>query len=84
MKEKQFKIESGIPIPKMGRKSTYPLGEMNVGDSFVFADPYTMQAQSAATCAFISWKKHSNIPGVQKWKFISRKVDNTLRVWRVY
>lgn len=81
--DKKFEIEKDIPVPKRGRKHKYPFESMQVGDSFVFADPYTRAAQSRASCALCGWKKHSSVEGVKDRMYITRKVGDVLRVWRL-
>lgn len=65
------KIDKNIPIPTFNNK--YPLGLLEVGDSF-----------------FIKGKNISDISSTisqygrrKGTKFISRSVDNGVRVWRV-
>lgn len=81
--KKVYKIEKDVPIPKRGRKPMYPFGDMDVGDSFVFANPYSRSAQSRAGCAIRTWMKHSPIENVTDRIYITRRVDNTVRVWRI-
>jgi len=70
----EYKIESGIPQPPSlsGRKK-YPLREMEVGDSFVVdADQHTRLMSAVAY-----FGKRNNR------KYSIRKVDGSLRCWRV-
>jgi hypothetical protein len=70
-------IEKGIPFPSKKRSTaTYPLGEMEVGDSFVLPVTEAGRIRSAA-----SWfgARHQK-------KFASRHIvengEAVLRVWR--
>jgi len=72
----EIKIESGIPIEATyatGRKSKYPWREMEVGDSF-FIDG--MPIKHASTRAWEAGRRAGR-------KFICRRQDNGVRIWRV-
>ena len=81
--QKKFEIEKGIPIPKRRRPSIYPYEKMEVGDSFVFSDVYSRINQAKAGCSIRAWKKHSPLPDKDSRIYITRKVDNTVRIWRI-
>lgn len=82
--EEKFKIESGVPMPdKNHRSAIYPFAQMKVGDSFLYSDVYSQRLQMRAYSAARNWKSHSNIEGVKDWVFTTRKVDNTIRIWRI-
>jgi len=70
-----FVIEKGIPIPD--RPSSpwigYPWDEMRIGDSFLV--PKT-SAKSARNAAFSRGRAY-------KEKYVTRTVEDGLRVWRV-
>ncbi len=69
-----IKIEDGIPTPEENRK--YPWHEMEVGQSFlVTGGPRCVMALRAALHSF---NRHNKTK-----RFISRAVDDGVRVWRV-
>lgn len=65
----EYKIEKGIPIPEKSRFK-YPFRDMDVGDS-----------------VFIPGKKSDRISGAffvhRPKKFMCRKTDGGIRVWRI-
>lgn len=71
-----FQIEKNIPIPTSdfgkGRPRIYPLGDMDVGDSF-----FTTSARNKVASA-VSYYGLRNGK-----KFAVRTVDGGVRVWRV-
>ena len=71
-----FKIEKGIKQPSY--TSTYPLLEMDIGDSFLVLceekDRYKTRGRIASACV----RK-----GVRPKKFSIRQVDNGIRCWRI-
>lgn len=68
-----FKIEKGVPAP--GRRTKYPFGEMEVGDSF-FVEHGNASALSNAACSYARyWKK--------PFKYSARRVDGGARIWRI-
>lgn len=78
----EYKIESGIPIPDVGRgrgpESKYPFAKMKVGDSFFYEGSRSrLSAAAFRFCAF--WKNGE--------KFSTRSsIENGVkgfRVWRV-
>lgn len=72
-----YVIDKGVPVPTKycaGRDvSKWPFNFMDVGDSFLVADPDEAKKarQAAATKAHRSG-----------WKFASRKEGGGLRIWR--
>lgn len=83
-----FKVENDIPIPTtiaLGARSRYPLGSMEVGDSFLIPadhDGFRVNAKG--------YRQHNvqaSMSAIQKAKgiiFKSRKQeDGSIRVWRV-
>jgi hypothetical protein len=62
-----IQVDKGIPIPKYN-KSKYPFGEMEIGDSFFLARK-----------AFRLTSYYGNKFGMT---FISRTVENGIRIWR--
>ena len=75
MNETNYKIETGIDLPQnsSGRHRKYPFGDMNVGDSFVFAAA-DLEKLRSATSYYGS--------RIQK-KFSIRKIVGGYRCWRV-
>jgi len=64
-----FKIDQNVPMPT-GR-ALYPLGQLNIGDSFCF--PLTKRASVSSLAATYAPKK-----------FTVRKISDTeCRVWRI-
>lgn len=77
-----FVIERDIPLAKITgtgartgtRESKYPLGEMDVGDSFLLSEGTVKTAS------------HIVVAGNKRFpdrKFASRTVEGGVRVWRV-
>ena len=71
-----IQIEKGIPIPDRARKSSYPFGQMEVGDSFLDRDAAKTISSRAYNAANIWGRNH----GV---KFAGRQVEGGVRIWRV-
>ena len=72
----EFKIESGIPIPKGGiggkkGESKYPFKQMQIGDSFFIL---FKKKTFTSPCAY------ARQTGT---KFTVRKIDDGFRVWRI-
>jgi len=79
MKKMNIKFDKNIPLPSA--KAKYPLGEMEVGDSFAVPYDNAPQLRSAATSA------PKMNPSCQGMKFSTRtlkeKGEKVLRVWRI-
>lgn len=75
-----FQIDKNIPIidrnRKMGRPAVYPFDDMEVNDSFYVPNVTCKMRHSIQSQMAYRERVH-------KRKFISRKIDNGLRVWRV-
>lgn len=76
----EFKIECGVPIPpritgsaKRGM-SKYPFAMMKIGDSF-----HMLCKPGAAASNIVRWRKANGSP----FKFITRRVGDGYRVWRI-
>ena len=73
-----MKIERGIPIPgapaRVGRPAKYPYQSMEPGDSvFIAGGKIGGPAYSSALQT-----------GARKgWKFVGRKEDGGIRIWRI-
>jgi len=74
----KIQVESGFPAPiRSNKRSKYPFGTMNVGDSFFMKSGFPEHERgrvSAAACAYA--KKH----GV---KFSTKVFDTGVRTWRI-
>lgn len=70
----EFTIEKGIPVPKkmVDRKSKYPFGAMEVGDSFFVKDG------NIRNMSRISSTHAKKMP----YRFSCRTVEGGVRVWR--
>jgi hypothetical protein len=74
-----MQIEKGVPFPNRAprvSKYRFPLGEMDVGDSFFVSvkdDSFLNSARSLI----------SKYGRVFKRKFATRMMDDGLRVWRI-
>ena len=83
-----IKIDKDIPIPDKcpndgrGRKVKYPFRQMEVGDSFLYEEPFSQAAQAKLHSCAYAFKK--NNPEKKNWKFTVRKVEgDKIRVWRI-
>lgn len=70
-----FKIEKGVPVPpsRGGRRTVYPWRDMEVGDSALI--PGGDQARIGASVRTFGLSAGR--------KFVTRKVEGGVRVWRV-
>ena len=80
-----FSIEKGIPVPenaRTGRRSAYPLADMQVGDSF--SVPFGSDDPKKVT-----QRVHSAVSQFRRrmtdsqWQFVVREETNGVRVWRI-
>jgi hypothetical protein len=79
MGQEAFKIEKGIPIPRVGRPDKYPWEQLAVGESFLV--PCAMHEIESVRNSLTSSRK-----GKQDrlgWKFTLRSNCVGVRVWRV-
>lgn len=68
-----YKLENNIPAPKAHHACKYPLGTMEVGDSFVAPESEASKLRNA-----------SHTYGKKKGrKYVTRTTDEGVRVWRV-
>ena len=78
-----FQIESGVEIPPQSqplRKMKYPFNRLNVGDSFVFpvaTDEDREAIQNRLQSAAANWGRSRGM------RFVTRRVTQGIRVWRV-
>jgi hypothetical protein len=66
-----FRVEKGIPVPKVIAHQVYPFPIMEVGDSFSIDSNTKVRA-----AASLFGKRHGS-------KFATRRDGNGYRVWRV-
>lgn len=73
-----YEIEKNVPLAgkAMGRNTKYPLASMEIGDSFVVPLKYPEQRNTLASTISIFSRKHGR-------KFATRRIDNSVRVWRI-
>jgi hypothetical protein len=73
-----FKIEKNVPVP-IWMTGKYPLGDMEIGDSFSIPDPDIVELRRvrAAACAF--GKRVERLYSVRK----DPKKPGSYRCWRV-
>ena len=69
-----FEIEHGVPMPKLRNK--YPFEHMAEGDSFLL--PFSMSDEVATISSAASYAGRR-----LKVKFVTKTVDEGVRVWRV-
>lgn len=69
-------IEKGVPLPSLGRGTVnnFPLKQMEIGDSFAV----DTKKRNTVMNQIRSFEKTN--PAI---KFTTRKVEDTVRVWRV-
>ena len=74
-----IKIDKNIPVPA-NASARYPWAEMEVGDSFFVEDKENIYSQqsSLSTAGRVWANAHKNGS-----KFITRKVEKGLRIWRI-
>jgi hypothetical protein len=71
-----YEIEKGIPIPTFGNNAKYPLGAMEIGDSFACPDSEKHRVRCAIT-------QYLRTHGGLKFSTRLDKAAKTIRVWRV-
>ena len=71
-KEEMY-VEDEVPIPKTPRATKYPFATMDIGQSVVYpAQKISGKAYKAAMA----------MGGRRGWKFIARRENDGLRIWR--
>lgn len=73
----EHKIDKDIPIPEAGNKGAWPFAKMAIGDS-LFEKGATSSGQSKLRAGAAGWGARQT----PKAKFIGRKVEGGVRVWR--
>lgn len=86
MQNKVHTVESGVEIPKEPRNNPkplrYPFAQMDVGDSFLVECPDERKSAVRSNVATSAWK-HSLLHYYGNRKYITRKVEGGVRVWRI-
>ena len=76
-----YKIEKGIIIHKAKKGLKYPFQQMEIGDSFLFDEKYSREAMTKMSNAGRAWAgKNKNCT---HYRFIVRKVEDNIRIWRI-
>ena len=83
-----YKIDKDIPIPKCRNDTKYPFDSLEVGDSFFVSCEHTSKTfinmQRYVSYANRKRKAEEKVnPGQNIVRFISRRVDEGIRVWRL-
>ena len=68
-----YNVESGVEVPKVRRKHSFPYAQMNVGDSFL--------AEDVAIGAMCNYNKRNGAK--LGMKFVAKKEGDAVRVWRI-
>lgn len=63
-------IEKGVPMPTVKTRATYPLKQMQVGDSFLI--PYDSKVNGIRQCA-----KYAGV------RIAQRREGDKVRIWRI-
>jgi len=71
-------IEKNIPIPDISRKWASIASDMSVGDSYM--DENGTDSNASGSKALNSFLQYGRRNGM---KFIARKVEGGIRIWRV-
>lgn len=75
----EFKIEKGFAIPRVRHGIQYPFADMEVGDSFD-AGVYEKKLKNRVYGAIKTYERDS--PKEDKSRYIVRKLEDRIRVWR--
>ena len=71
-----MEIEKNIPLPIFKGDGKYPLGKMEVGDSFKVESSKVNSVRTAA-----NYTKYDE--ETKNWKFTVRKEEDHYRCWRI-
>lgn len=66
----EISIEKGVPMPTVKTRSSYPLKQMQIGDSFVI--PNDSKVNGLRQCA-----KYAGV------KIAQRREGHNVRIWRI-
>ena len=81
-----FKIEKNIAWSKSegNKPPIYPFSSMEIGDSFLYDEPYSRYNMSKISNAARNWATKTDEKKCRNWRFSTRKVnDNQIRIWRI-
>ena len=81
----EIKIEKNIPIPEgrgRGRVSKYPFTKMEVGDSFAIKAENPNATERLRQRLYSAFRQFI-LRGELKWIFVTKILDNEVRVWRI-
>lgn len=70
-----YEIERGVEMPVMKTKAKYPFRELAVGDSFFVPDEDIANNKRMHSTAYNYGKRYG-------MKFVARRVEGGMRVWR--
>lgn len=78
----EIKIESGIPVPtrRLGRKAKYPIGALEVGESFEVTAATREQAGSRLNGAVSQFRR---VNASSEKRFQVSRTEKGARVWRI-
>ena len=70
-----YEIERGVEMPVMKVKAKYPFKDLAVGDSFFVPDADGLSGRRMHSTAYNYGKRYG-------MKFVARRVEGGMRVWR--
>ena len=70
-----YEIERGVEMPVIKKTAKYPFKELAVGDSFFVPDEAGMSGRRMHSTAYNYGKRYG-------MKFVARRVEGGMRVWR--
>ena len=70
-----YEIERGIEMPVVKTKAKYPFRDLAVGDSFFVPDGEVASSKRMHSTAYNYGKRYG-------MKFVARRVEGGVRVWR--
>jgi hypothetical protein len=75
-KDPRMKIETDVPLPESSRARKYPFLEMDVGESVYF------DGEEVNGRAYRAAMSTGRVGVTIIWKYVARREDNGLRIWR--
>ena len=70
-----YEIERGVEMPVIKKTAKYPFKDLAVGDSFFVPDEAGMSGRRMHSTAYNYGKRYG-------MKFVARRVEGGMRVWR--
>ena len=70
-----YEIERGVEMPVIKKTAKYPFKELAVGDSFFVPDADGLSGRRMHSTAYNYGKRYG-------MKFVARRVEGGMRVWR--